>query len=1095
MRARFDSRRIASARSLWTNFRRNFAPALALILAAPLAAAAQGTAASAVRPRVTDRVDTSRLTTLKGNTHPLARIQYDQGAAPASLPMNRIMLLLQRSPEQETALQDLLVQQQVSTSPGFHQWLTPDQFGQQFGPADADVQAVTSWLASFGFQDIRVSRGRVTIEFSGTATQVEAALHTPIHRYVVNGESHWANASDPQIPTALAPVVAGFASLHNFRPHPTIRSTGQKFPAKIKPGERPQINLCTSNQSPCPAADLLHAMVPADFNKIYNIGSSMTGAGVTIGIVSDTNINLQDINDFRSLFGAPSNPPTIVLNGPDPGDLLGTPEVEAVLDATWAGAVAPAATVDLVVSTDTNASQGTDLSEAYIVDNNSADVMTESFSSCELQYADAGVLTGANGAAAYYGGLAEQAAAQGITYLVSSGDAGPDTCDDQTTIPTADQPPSVNLLAATPFNVAVGGTEFHDCDPLPGCVDSAGTYWQSANGTNFESAKSYIPENVWNESCTVIGSSCAAIGLWSSGGGQSIAFAQPVWQAGVTGIPAAAGRLLPDVSLNAADHDGYVICIDGSCVGTAPGFGVASGTSASVQVFGGIMALVDHSVGGRVGNANYVLYKLAASETYANCNGSAAPSPGTLSSCVFNDVASGNTNIPGETGFTAGTGYDQATGLGSVNVTNLITQWHTAQSKSTTTALVLNGGVAVNVTHGQSVSASVTVTPTVATTPEPSGDVSLIGANTGSGQGADFFSLAQGGTSSNASWNTIFLPGGTYNVHAHYSGDGTFLGSDSATVNVTVNPESSKTFLTLVNENTAAFCSPTTSVAYGSPYILAVGVTSSSGTGPACQPTPSSSPIGSPFPSGNVSLTDNGAALDGGTFALNSNGYFDDPTIQLSVGTHAIQATYQGDNSFSAATPVSISVTVSKAPTASSVTSHPATVSANSPFSLTAFVDTQLSSVNAGSSGAAPSGTITFVATTTGAVFKPSDRRGPGPSPLVVAEVFFAIACLFLTLFANKRLRSVAILAAAILVVVATGTSCGSGSSGGGGGGGSTTLGTINVSAATDIDGFMAATATLNNVTLAKSATITATYSGDSNYTTSSASSVTVTVQ
>ncbi len=160
------------------------------------------------------------MTALTGNTHPLARAQFDRGAAPAGLPMNRIMLVLKRSPEQESALQDLLVQQQTAASPNFHKWLTPDQFGQQFGPADADIQAVTSWLASFGFQSINVSRGRTTIEFSGTASQVETALHAPIHQYIVNGESHWANASDPQIPAALAPVISGFVSLHDFRAKP-----------------------------------------------------------------------------------------------------------------------------------------------------------------------------------------------------------------------------------------------------------------------------------------------------------------------------------------------------------------------------------------------------------------------------------------------------------------------------------------------------------------------------------------------------------------------------------------------------------------------------------------------------------------------------------------------------------------------------------------------------------------------------------------------------------------------------------------------------------------------------------------------------------
>ncbi len=237
-----------------------------LIFAMPKLAGAQGGAAL---PRVTDRIDTSRLVTLAGNTHPLARPQFDQGAAPASLPMDRIQLVLKRSPDQETALRTLLDDQQSTSSPNYHKWLTPDQFGQQFGPADADIQAVTSWLSSYGFHDIHVSKGRTVIEFSGTAAQVESALHTPIHRYLVNGESHWANANDPQIPAALAPVVSGVVSLHDFRKKPLYVRSGQKGTATVTPGAMPLINLSGG----------AHALAPADFGVIYNVGSTMTGAG------------------------------------------------------------------------------------------------------------------------------------------------------------------------------------------------------------------------------------------------------------------------------------------------------------------------------------------------------------------------------------------------------------------------------------------------------------------------------------------------------------------------------------------------------------------------------------------------------------------------------------------------------------------------------------------------------------------------------------------------------------------------------------------------------------------------------------------------
>ena len=194
---------------------------LAFILVSVMGTMAQST----VQPRITQAVD-ERMVQLNGNTHPMAQPEYDRGPAPDSLPAERMLLVLQRGPDQEAALSQLLEDQQTKSSPQYHQWLTPAEFGQRFGPADADIAAVTKWLQSQGFRVNRVAAGRTVIEFSGTAGQVRQAFRTEIHKFVVNGEEHWANASDPQIPAALAPVVRGFVSLHNFFKKPMYRSLG-----------------------------------------------------------------------------------------------------------------------------------------------------------------------------------------------------------------------------------------------------------------------------------------------------------------------------------------------------------------------------------------------------------------------------------------------------------------------------------------------------------------------------------------------------------------------------------------------------------------------------------------------------------------------------------------------------------------------------------------------------------------------------------------------------------------------------------------------------------------------------------------------------
>jgi len=634
--------------------------------------------------RIRQPIDRSQLKVLAGNTHPFAKAQFDQGVAPDDLPMERMMLVLTRSAEQQANLDRLLTDLVDPGSPRFHQWLTPEQFGQQFGASDQDLQTVTSWLSSEGFQVEQPTRGRTVIEFSGTAGQVASAFHTKIHRYRVSGAEHWANASDPEIPTALAPVVAGVASLHNFTKRPQSRDYG----------------LMTGNagllSSPAfTSSSGSHALSPSDFATIYNVNpayqSGINGSGVTIAVVARSNLNLADVTNFRSLFGLASNPPQVVINGVDPGNRGGGEETEVVLDAAWSGAVAPNATVKVVVSKSTNAADGVDLSEAYIINNNLADVMTESFGSCEASY------TRAQAAAA--SSLAAQAAAQGITYLVSTGDSGSSECSAASS-QAATGSISVNTLAANPYVIAVGGTQLND---------SAGGYWNPSNSATRGSAMSYIPENVWNESCSVAQCGASGAGLWASGGGASIFYPKPSWQSDVPGIPNDGARDIPDVSLAASGHNPYLVCVRNSCASNPPSFSGVAGTSASAPAFAGIMALMVQRAQTRQGQANATLYRLAGSQNMGACNASAAG--GVAPNCVFNDVTSGNNAVPGQANYgtpnakyQANVGYDLTTGLGSVNVANLMNAWTVQTLPSGTPVATLSaaavdfGAVSVGVT-------------------------------------------------------------------------------------------------------------------------------------------------------------------------------------------------------------------------------------------------------------------------------------------------------------------------------------------------------------------------------------------------------------
>src|SRR6267378_3859451 len=628
--------------------------------------------------RITQAVDEKNLVLLQGNVHPLARPEFDRGPAPLDLRMDRMLLVLRRSPEQESALQKLLEDQQDKSSPRYRQWLTPEQFGQQFGPADSDIQKMTGWLQGHGFHDVRVSKGRTVIEFSGAAAQVEEILGTSIRKFMVNGEEHWANASDPKIPAALSPALEGVFTLHNFYKQPQVQVTEEQITAKAKPGVRPQFTSSSAQ----------HALVPADYYTIYNFNPLQIHTSAKIAIVGRSNINLQDVTYFHFWTFDQAQSPQVIVNGPDPGNLGGGEETEAVLDTTWAGAVAPTAWLALVVSKSTATTDGVDLSELYIIDNNLADVMSESFGSCEANFSAS--------QAAGIASLAQQAATQGITYVVAAGDSGAAGCDNAHTETQASHPPSVNMLASTPYTVAVGGTMFNENGH-----DS--TYWSSTNDPNsLSSVLSYIPEDVWNESCT----SCSKPGIWAGGGGVSTFFKKPSWQTGVPGIPADTARHLPDVSFTAAGHDPYLLCLRGSCIPNAQNqirFVGVSGTSAAAPAFAGILSLVGQKVGVRLGQPNYVLYRLAAAENLSQCNASSTTSL-PPSTCVFNDITVGNNAVPGEPGYgtssasyQSGMGYDQATGLGSVNVNTLINQWDTVTFNPTTTAFSISPTTA---THG-----------------------------------------------------------------------------------------------------------------------------------------------------------------------------------------------------------------------------------------------------------------------------------------------------------------------------------------------------------------------------------------------------------
>jgi len=572
----------------------------------------------------------------------MAQPRFEQGPVEPAFRLGYVALMLKKTGAQQAALEQLLQQQQDPTSPNYHDWLTPEQYADRFGLSQNDLDKISTWLQSQGFAVEYTARGRNWIAFSGTAGQVQVAFHTEIHRYRVDGEMHFANATAPSIPAALEAVAGVIQGLDDFRLKP---------PHKRPPlaGFRPDAT--GSNGS--------HYLAPGDLATIYDINGfyshGLDGKGQKIAVVGQSNVDMSDIESFRSSFGLPSNDPQMVLvqNSADPG--ITDDLDEADLDLEWTGAIAYNATVLYVYSTNVVTSV------EYAIDQNLAPVISMSYTNCEQM-----VSATPAAVASAYESVAQQANSEGITWLASSGDAGAAGCDTGAGITAASNGLAVNLPASIPEVTGVGGTEFNE---------GSGQYWSATNSSNGTSALRYIPEAAWNDS--------ASLGeLASSGGGASLFYPKPAWQTG-TGVPSDGARDVPDVAFTASNgHDSYIIVTGGQAT-------PIGGTSASTPMFAGVVALLNQYLNPSkpgLGNINPTLYRVARSNTVG---------------AVFHDVPAGSSNIVpcvagspncsnGSLGFRTGTGYDQVTGLGSIDAYNLATNWNVTPVSATTTTVTAN---------------------------------------------------------------------------------------------------------------------------------------------------------------------------------------------------------------------------------------------------------------------------------------------------------------------------------------------------------------------------------------------------------------------
>jgi hypothetical protein len=938
-------------------------------------------------PSIRQPIDESLLVTLNGNVHPLVTAGYDRGVADPNLPADRMLLVLKRNPQQDADLAQLLTELHDNNSANFHKWLSPAQYGERFGAAPEDVQVLTGWLEGHGFKVNRVNAARTEIEFSGTIGQLEQTFHTTVRRYVVNGQQHLANASDPKIPAAIAPVVAGLSGMNDFFPTALrttpVRATYDKAMHLASPEFTTAGGGNALYVGPNDAATIYDT--PNQLNANFKGAQSYTGAGITIGVISDANINTADVDNYRSFFGLPANTPQVIIDGEnDPGvDTSTTGHTQqALMELEIAGALAPNAHVILYTAKNTTLSSGLSLALSRALNDDLADILIFGFSTCEAAM-------GASGNAAIQS-VWQQYAVEGTTVVVAAGDAGPAGCDNPRTETAAKYGFGVNGYASTVYNIAVGGTDF---DGLTANFNQ----YVGSNGT----ASGYIPESPWNNS-VALGQNGAVSGntpnknaagatdIDAGGGGASscvngaahgktcippangsnTGWPKPSWQQdnGSLNIPNDGVRDLPDVSMLAGNGQygaSWAVCGNdydasgNSIADCAPGSGSAAhiqgigGTSASAAAFAGILALVAQSQTGqqgiRLGQANYVLYNLATKTNLYNT--------------VFHDIQSGNNSVVctggsadcGSNGFLTGynakAAFDQASGLGSVDATALIGSWTAGLLLPSTTSLaIVDNGVPVSgsVPYGTPLKFTITVTGAKST---PTGIVGIVADPDETSGGAlygydwNFIGNLTNGVSISMANDA---PGGTYNAWARYSGDAIYAASQSSPVQLSVTPENSTLNLYLYQ--------------YVQGKVTAVnGVTVPYGTylGVDAQPVGVTPNAG--YATGTVTFQDNLVTIPTPADNINNTGFAELPEYYWPGGSHSVTASYSGDKNFNPAKSTApLTFTVTQVPTGLTLSAAPTSLISGT-TTLTGTVAP--SSTNPGSS---PSGTVMLTDSTNG---------------------------------------------------------------------------------------------------------------------------------
>jgi len=779
----------------------------------------------------------------------------DEGAASSGTRLERMLLLLQLSASQTSALSSELAALNTQSSANYHQWLSAAEFAAAYSNSPTDVAAVAAWLSGQGFQVAALPSGLGWIEFSGTVDQVQQAFGATVEQVSVAGTTRYKVNGSVSVPTALAPVVAGLVSLDG------TLSTAAATSAVA-------VNTSLASLKTAGSLREAEAITPSLAGNLLNWTTlhqqGTTGVGESIAIAARSNLLSGDVSAFRAAFGLPAGTLTVTTNGSDPG--LTSDAAATTMMAEWAGAAASGAKIVVVPASTTAATDGVDLALAAIVDQKLATTAVVGYSLCESSASAAHQ--------AFYSALYRQAAAEGISIVAAAGDAGAAGCAATGTTAAVSSGYGVNALASTPWSTAVSATGFSSTER------TALAAWAQAG---------------------------SAEPVYASGGGSSRLYTLPSWQATAKATAASVAtsakatamsalstgeRLLPDLALPTASdsngNPGVVVCQSSSAAGSSCNAVRIGGSAAAAAIFAGVSAMVEQSHGmqGALNNSLYAMRSNSA--VYSDIvEGSA-----TLH-CV---AGSSDCNSTQQIGYSAATGYDLTSGLGSVNAQGMVKYW--AESTGTTVSksswystsspikISLNGAATLKV---EVVSDDSTVTTT------PTGTVAFYYSTTASGAGTELGTSTLSSGIANYTIAAGTLSAGTYYIYATYNGSTVYATSTTSTITLVV---SSK-----IGTSTALTASSTTITAGGS-IVLKATV------------TPDELSDSEAYPKGSVEFLSGTSII--GTATLSEVGSSDVSSASLTVaesstlaaGTDTVTAYYVGDTYYASSTSNAISLTV-----------------------------------------------------------------------------------------------------------------------------------------------------------------------------------------